>query len=239
MTGLVVLRDDRLTIRIRAALVAHGVASAPARSAGEAWDMAGGEAVRLLVTSVGLEYRDDGLALARAMSQRWRTSVVILAGLVSRQAVREAAALPHASLVGLPADPLQLDLALRLAIARASLCAASDRPSTTADVTPWPALDDLPQRQRDIARLLLDHHRVPAIARQLGISPPTVRNHLKAMFRYAGVGSQQDLLYWLRARGEDDAHFGHRDAPDGVDYPAVFGRSACDVAAPHGEAEGI
>jgi DNA-binding CsgD family transcriptional regulator len=32
------------------------------------------------------------------------------------------------------------------------------------------------------------------IARRLGLSPHTVRNHLKAMFRKLGVSSQADLL---------------------------------------------
>ena len=43
-------------------------------------------------------------------------------------------------------------------------------------------------------RLLLQHLRVPAIARRLGISQQTVRNHLKSVFRRTGVRSQQELL---------------------------------------------
>lgn len=49
-------------------------------------------------------------------------------------------------------------------------------------------------RAREVVRLLLEHQRVPAIARALGISPHTVRNHLKTVFRTFGVHSQQELL---------------------------------------------
>ena len=45
-----------------------------------------------------------------------------------------------------------------------------------------------------MVRLLLQHLRVPAIARRLGISQQTVRNHLKSVFRRTGVRSQQELL---------------------------------------------
>jgi DNA-binding NarL/FixJ family response regulator len=49
-------------------------------------------------------------------------------------------------------------------------------------------------REQEVVRLLLQHLRVPAIARRLGISQQTVRNHLKSVFRRTGVRSQQELL---------------------------------------------
>ena len=49
--------------------------------------------------------------------------------------------------------------------------------------------------------LLLQHQRVPAIARMLSISPGTVRNHLKRVFIQTGVHSQQELLQLLRQPG--------------------------------------
>lgn len=57
-----------------------------------------------------------------------------------------------------------------------------------------PRLDDLSAREHDVLRGLLAHHRVPAIAEQLGISAHTVRNHLKAIFAKLRVSSQQELL---------------------------------------------
>jgi DNA-binding CsgD family transcriptional regulator len=54
-------------------------------------------------------------------------------------------------------------------------------------------------REREIANLLLDHYRVPAVAERLAISPHTVRNHLKNIYRRWGIGSQQELLLVLKA----------------------------------------
>jgi DNA-binding NarL/FixJ family response regulator len=63
-------------------------------------------------------------------------------------------------------------------------------------------LHTLRPRQQEIVRLLLQHHRVPAIARLLSIRPATVRNHLKNVFKRLGVRTQQDLLMRLH---DDDA----------------------------------
>jgi DNA-binding NarL/FixJ family response regulator len=62
-------------------------------------------------------------------------------------------------------------------------------------------LHGLPAREREIVTLLLQHHRVPAIARLLSIRPSTVRNHLKKVFKRLGVRSQQDLLMLLQHEG--------------------------------------
>ena len=56
------------------------------------------------------------------------------------------------------------------------------------------SLESLRPRERQIIEMLLEHNRVPAIARALGISAHTVRNHLKNIYRRLGVHSQQDLL---------------------------------------------
>lgn len=59
-------------------------------------------------------------------------------------------------------------------------------------------LDHLRPRERQILDLLLAHRRVPAIAQALGISAHTVRNHLKNLYRRAGVHSQQELLLAMK-----------------------------------------
>jgi DNA-binding CsgD family transcriptional regulator len=56
----------------------------------------------------------------------------------------------------------------------------------------------LSPREREILDLLLDGLRVGPIGRRLAISPHTVRNHIKAIFRKLGVHSQADLLDRLR-----------------------------------------
>ena len=68
-----------------------------------------------------------------------------------------------------------------------------DLPGAIAENTA-PPLCGLRPREQEVVRLLLQHLRVPAIARRLGISQQTVRNHLKSVFRRTGVRSQQELL---------------------------------------------
>jgi FixJ family two-component response regulator len=55
----------------------------------------------------------------------------------------------------------------------------------------------LSAREREIVEHLSGGHRVPEIATTLGISPNTVRNHLKSVFRKLGVSSQVELLSLL------------------------------------------
>jgi DNA-binding CsgD family transcriptional regulator len=59
-------------------------------------------------------------------------------------------------------------------------------------------LSELTVRQREIVERLLDGHRVDAIARDLFVSPSTVRNHLSAIFDKLGVASQSELVELLR-----------------------------------------
>jgi DNA-binding CsgD family transcriptional regulator len=57
-----------------------------------------------------------------------------------------------------------------------------------AGSVPLPA--DLAARQRDVATLILQGRSVDDIAATLGLSPHTVRNHLKVVFRRTGVHSR-------------------------------------------------
>ena len=59
-------------------------------------------------------------------------------------------------------------------------------------------LDALSPREREIVGAVLSGKRVSAVARTLDISPHTVRNHLKSIFRKLGVHSQVELLGRLR-----------------------------------------
>lgn len=56
----------------------------------------------------------------------------------------------------------------------------------------------LTRREKDVLQLLLEGHRVASIARRLHLSPQTVRNHLKGIFRKLGAHSQVELLEALR-----------------------------------------
>jgi DNA-binding CsgD family transcriptional regulator len=62
-------------------------------------------------------------------------------------------------------------------------------------------LAELSVREREVLALLVAGDRVPAIAELLHISPHTVRNHLKSVFRKLGVGSQSELIQLIRSLG--------------------------------------
>lgn len=62
-----------------------------------------------------------------------------------------------------------------------------------------PALELVSKREREVLERLVSGDRVPVIARKLQISPHTVRNHLKSMYRKLGVGSQSELIERVRA----------------------------------------
>ena len=59
-------------------------------------------------------------------------------------------------------------------------------------------LDSLSDREREVLAHLVVGERVPAIAELLHISPHTVRNHLKSVYRQLGVGSQSELIKYVK-----------------------------------------
>lgn len=80
---------------------------------------------------------------------------------------------------------------------------AGDRDGASAIRLDHPALDLLSRREREILAELVVGTRVPAIARRLFISPHTVRNHLKSMFRKLDVSGQAELIERVRVLSKD------------------------------------
>jgi DNA-binding CsgD family transcriptional regulator len=58
--------------------------------------------------------------------------------------------------------------------------------------------DALTAREREIVTLVLQGLRIPSIARDLHLSPHTVRNHLRTIFAKCDVSSQRELVDRLR-----------------------------------------
>ena len=65
-----------------------------------------------------------------------------------------------------------------------------------------PDLRELSSRESEILSLLASGDRSAAIAKQLHISPHTVRNHLKSIFKKLGVKNQGELIARVRSLGE-------------------------------------
>jgi len=73
------------------------------------------------------------------------------------------------------------------------------QPATTDQLLPAiAAWHDLTPRQRDVLHLLLQGHPVKQIARRLGLSPHTIEDYLKALYRKTGTNSHQELIATLR-----------------------------------------
>jgi PAS domain S-box-containing protein len=66
-----------------------------------------------------------------------------------------------------------------------------------------PVLVELSEREHEILEHLMQGSRVPAISKDLFISPNTVRNHLKAIYRKVEVSSQSELIEFVRSLGRD------------------------------------
>jgi DNA-binding CsgD family transcriptional regulator len=109
----------------------------------------------------------------------------------------------------LPDDVAEVEMAARLvragALARSLLRAVTaeldaraggaGEPDSGSDPAAQPAeLATLTPQERAIAFRLLHGERTPTIARELRISPNTVRNHLKAIFRKTNTTTQAELV---------------------------------------------
>jgi len=66
-----------------------------------------------------------------------------------------------------------------------------------------PDIAQLSPREREILAELIAGLRVPAIAEKLFISPHTVRNHLKSMYRKLDVSDQTALIERIRGLGRE------------------------------------
>jgi len=66
-----------------------------------------------------------------------------------------------------------------------------------------PGLDRLTGRETEVLERLVAGARVPQIAEAMYLAPPTVRNHLSAIYRKLGVHSQAELVALLRPTGPE------------------------------------
>ena len=73
------------------------------------------------------------------------------------------------------------------------------QPATTDQLLPAiAAWHDLTPRQVDVLHLLLQGYLIKQIARRLGLSPHTIEDHLKTLYRKTGTNSHQELIAALR-----------------------------------------
>ncbi len=90
----------------------------------------------------------------------------------------------------------------RLAV-RLTRLVGPDGPNVYVHLTPTagqpvPALTQLSKRQRAVALALVEGATIAEAARALGMSPETVRSHLKAIYAQFGVSTRVELMKALR-----------------------------------------
>ena len=64
-----------------------------------------------------------------------------------------------------------------------------------------PAFPELTEREREILELIAQGHRNPAIAKQLVLSPNTVRNHVSSIFAKLQVADRAQVIIRAREAG--------------------------------------
>ncbi|PRQ07329.1 response regulator [Enhygromyxa salina] len=167
----------------------------------------------LLVLDIDLDAEIDGIELAEQVQKNFPTCALLF---VSAHAEPETLARirrvdAHGFVVKPFARP-QLEAAVEVALARVDRTADNAQAAlreiarvlADAGALPherrnrdWrqiPGLDELSPREVQVLEALLAHRRPPQIAEDLGISPHTVRNHLKSIYAKCGVRSQAELL---------------------------------------------
>ena len=93
----------------------------------------------------------------------------------------------------------------RIALELQSISLAAGVGAASALPLHHPDLEELSPREAEVLSLLVAGDRVPGIAERLCISPHTVRNHLKSMFRKLGVGNQSELIDRVRRLSSEAA----------------------------------
>jgi two-component system, NarL family, nitrate/nitrite response regulator NarL len=216
--ALVIDDDPRSASHFKETLDRMSVQVMTARTIAEGVALASSDTPDLLVLTVPDRDSTASLNLAAELSLRHGTACVFVLERVDRAALQEVISAGAEGVLCKPVHREQLEATFRLALerrhgrtrgsrrhddARTRLLESAlhriaqelqrvDLPGGT-DSAQAPLIGLRP-REQEVVRLLLQHLRVPAIARRLGISQQTVRNHLKSVFRRTGVRSQQELL---------------------------------------------
>ena len=180
----------------------------------------------LALVDIVLSDGSDGVELARKLRSRAGMPVIFVTAYSDMQTLARAADIEPAGYVVKPFQEGQLLSAVTMALKQAGVratngngngAAAGHGAGTTVDGPvdsrqqrlrgvaaalarrPVGEQLDLTSRELEVVRLLLSNGRVRSIAEQLDISPHTVRNHLRSIFRKLGVHSQVELIRELSA----------------------------------------
>ncbi len=219
---VLIVEDEWLVARhVQACLQAAGFdVPAPVHGARAAVETALRTDPDVIVMDVKLDGDADGITAACEIGRHRQTPVVYLTAHSDRDTVTRAAYSQVAGYVLKPFVERQLISAVLLASLKREPVAAghtladklraiasvvNDGPPALANLerprpAPLPVADRLSPRERELVELLAQGARLSGVARRLGLSHHTVRNHLKSVFRKLGVHSQHELTELWHAR---------------------------------------
>lgn len=213
----VVHREVLLRRQIHQSLDAAGYAVVDLASCAEARDAIEDAPPDVLVVSLDSE-DGESLELVEGMARDHGVPAVVIARQAGPALMERLRTARVFGCVVQPFSDAQLRAAVEVALGHAKRNGAVDRKrldeleltvarmgellmetglfwSAKTTVAPSPALVALfSPREKEVLNLLMAHKRTKSIAKMLGISPSTVRNHLKSMFAKAGVKSQEELI---------------------------------------------
>lgn len=226
---VLVVEDEWLVARhIQTCLQAAGFdVPSPVHSARAAVETARHARPDVIVMDVKLDGEMDGISAAREIGRFRRTPIVYLTAHTDRDTVARAAGGHASSYILKPFVERQLVSAVVLAAHQAGadgsgadgipgeehlralaawLNRTNQSPAPVQVPAPPPAgrAGRLSPRERELVQLLSEGARLSGVARRLGLSTHTVRNHLKSIFRKLDIHSQHDLVeFWRTAAGQE------------------------------------
>jgi DNA-binding NarL/FixJ family response regulator len=168
----------------------------------------------LLVLDIDLDAEIDGIQLAEQVQRSRPCAVLFVSAHADPETLARIRRVDAHGFVVKPFTRPQLEAAVEVALARLDRTddqaqaalreiarvladAGALPPSAERRSRDWrqvPGLDELSPREVQVLEALIAHRRPPQIAEDLGISPHTVRNHLKSIYAKCGVRSQAELL---------------------------------------------
>ena len=131
------------------------------------------------------------------------TRVMLLSGHLESDAVYRALQLGAAGVLSKLTEPTALTDAI-LAVARGETVIAPDAQDAVAAGIRGRVDDDRPvlsAREREVLSLVADGASVPAMAKQLHLSPSTVKTHLEHVYRKLGVSDRAAAVAEAMRRG--------------------------------------
>jgi DNA-binding NarL/FixJ family response regulator len=202
----VLLADDHGLVRagLQELLAAEPDIEVVGAAAGgrEAVELAARERPDVVLMDLSMPGLDGIAATRRIQDESPASEVVVLTSFSDRERITDALDAGAVGYLLKDADPDELLRGIRAAAVGESPLSpkAARQLIVSRRRAAAPAGDALTEREREILRLLADGHPNKVIARTLGISEKTVKNHVSRIFQAIGVTDRTQAALWVQRR---------------------------------------